>query len=54
MNARIGIETYHSLRHGFDPFKVSDVLTTFAEIDEEYMGGPITTAERGGEIRPLA
>lgn len=54
MNARIAIETYHSLRRGFDPFKVSDVLTTFAEIDSGYMGGPITTEERGGEIRAVA
>ncbi len=54
MNARIVIETYHSLRHGFDPFKVSDVLTTFAEIDSGYMGGPITTEEGGGQIRAFA
>lgn len=50
MTARIAIETYHALRHGFDPFKVSDVVTTFAEIDDEYTGGPITTAERAGRI----
>jgi hypothetical protein len=50
MSARIAIETYHSLRHGFDPFKGSDVLTTFAEIDDDYIGGPITTTERSGRI----
>lgn len=54
MNARIAIETYHSLRHGFDPFKVSEIMTTFAELDGEYTGGSITTGERGGEIRTLA
>lgn len=54
MNPRIGIETYHALRHGFDPFKVSDVVTTFAEIDDGYLGGPITTSERAGRIQAVA
>ncbi|MQW88325.1 hypothetical protein [Sinorhizobium saheli] len=50
MNARMLIETYHSLRHGFDPFKGSDVVTTYAEVDDVYIGGIITTSERDAEI----
>lgn len=50
MNARMLIETYHSLRHGFDPFKGSDVVTTFAEVDDTYVGGIIATSERDAEI----
>lgn len=54
MNARIGIETYHALRQGFDPFKVSDVLTSFAVVDETYTGGVVTTSERSGDIQAFA
>lgn len=54
MNARIGIETYHALRHGFDPFKVSEVLTSYAIVDKEYTGGVITTSERSGDIQFVA
>lgn len=54
MNARIGIETYHALRQEFDPFKIADVLTTFAVVDETYTGGVVTTSERSGDIQSVA
>lgn len=50
MNAQMLINTYHSLANGHNPFPIPDVITTFADVDDVYMGGIIESAERDLEI----